>query len=55
MQIFPYLNIYLYLYFFFSALRIYPEIFVNMDNYVHDTSDEGESEAETNVDNKGND
>ena len=30
------------------ALRIYPEIFVNMDNYMHDTSDDEFSDPETN-------
>jgi len=31
-----------------KALRIYPEIFVNMDNYMHDTSEEDISDTEAN-------
>ena len=30
-----------------TALRIYPEIFVNMDNYMHDTSEDEFSDPET--------
>merc|ERR1719242_948997 len=38
-----------------EALRIYPEIFVNMDNYMHDdTSTENSSDDNTMIDEKDN-
>ena len=40
--------------YFVIALRIYPEIFVNMDNYMHDdTSTENSSDDNTIIDEKG--
>ena len=39
--------------FLFTVLRIYPEIFVNMDNYMHDTTDEDDSDNEVTTPDKG--